>query len=160
MDVPEAMFQQHHILLSSIDSIVISVFNNVNLWLLKRKMKHATKSPCYDYHNIFDVFSYLKIFLAIFITVVLPTFIAPFGQNSWQQKQWMQIFRLIAGFLSFMVIALAGQTWAHFPQPTHSLGSSFGNGVMTRAAKKSAIFPGIPSPSTWKKTLDWAGTVL
>ena len=37
-----------------------------------------------------------------------PWRIAPFGQNSWQQKQWMQTTRSICGFFFFIVIALAG----------------------------------------------------
>ena len=37
-----------------------------------------------------------------------PWRIAPFGQNSWQQKQWMQTPRSICGFFFFIVIALAG----------------------------------------------------
>ena len=72
--------------------------------------KEDSLATAYRVYVLAKVFSYLMIFLEISITVVLPTFIAPFGQNSWQQKQCMQIFRLIAGFLSFMVIALAGQT--------------------------------------------------
>ena len=88
-----------------------------------------------------------------------PWRIAPFGQNSWQQKQWMQTPRSICGFFFFIVIALAGQTCAHLPQPTQAAGSSFGKGVSIRTATKSAIFPGSPSPKTSKNTLFCAGTV-
>ena len=62
----------------------------------------------------------------------------------------MQIFRLILGFLSCIVIAPAGQTDAHFPQPIQVSGSSFGKGLMIRLATRSTAFPKTPSPATWK----------
>lgn len=96
----------------------------------------------------------------IFPIHVRPTFIAPFGQNSWQQKQWMQTLRLICGLPRFIVIALAGHVCAHLPQPIQEAESSFGNGVRILPATKSATLPGRPSPSTWKNTSDCAGPVL
>ena len=48
------------------------------------------------------------------------TFMAPLGQNSWQQKQRMQSLRSIFGLPRRIPMALAGQTWAHFWQPMHS----------------------------------------
>lgn len=51
---------------------------------------------------------------------------APLGQNSWQQKQRMQAFRSMEGRWRCMRMALAGQTRAHLPQPTHWAGSTLG----------------------------------
>ena len=46
--------------------------------------------------------------------------IAPFGQNSWQQKQWMHALRSMTGSLFCIEIAFAGQIFAHLPQPMQS----------------------------------------
>ena len=51
---------------------------------------------------------------------------APFGQNSWQQKQWMQALRSMRGLPRCIVMAFAGQMFAHFRQPTHAFACSFG----------------------------------
>ena len=49
------------------------------------------------------------------------TFMAPVGQNSWQQKQRMQAFRSILARPFRIVTAEAGQSRAHLPQPVQSL---------------------------------------
>jgi hypothetical protein len=48
------------------------------------------------------------------------TRIAPVGQNSWQQKQRMQALRRILALPPTMVMAEAGQSLAHLPQPVQS----------------------------------------
>ncbi len=48
------------------------------------------------------------------------TFMAPTGQNSWQQKHLMQFFLFITAFPPEMRTVFSGQTFAHFTQPTHS----------------------------------------
>ena len=45
------------------------------------------------------------------------TFIAPVGQNSWQQKQRMHLRRSILARPRAIVMAAAGQSRAHLPQP-------------------------------------------
>ena len=69
------------------------------------------------------------------------TFIAPTGQNSWQQKHRMHFLRSMRGFLFTMVIAFAGQMEAHFEQPTQLLFTHPGTDVSAFCRKADTSFP-------------------
>ena len=72
----------------------------------------------------------------------------------------MQALRSICGFPFFIVMALAGQIFAHFLQPMQSLAQSLGYGVSTWNRKLSASLATGPLPPLRKKTLACEGTVL
>ena len=76
----------------------------------------------------------------------LRTFMAPLGQNSWQQKQRMQAARWITGFSRFMVIALAGQMPSHFRQPTQASFSTPGRAASARDRNLLYSSPRLPPP--------------
>ena len=64
------------------------------------------------------------------------------------------------GLPRFIVMAFAGQIFAHFLQPTQSFARSFGKGVNIWSFTLSASLESGPFPRLRKKTLACEGTVL
>ena len=64
------------------------------------------------------------------------------------------------GLPRFIVMAFAGQIFAHFLQPTQSFERSFGRGVNIWTFTLSASLEHGPFPPLRKKTLACEGTVL
>jgi hypothetical protein len=78
------------------------------------------------------------------------SFIAPLGQNSWQQKQRMHAFLFMDGFPLRMVIAFAGQILKHFSQPMHSLRLTRGRDASAPDTKLPNHLPKTPGSSMLK----------